>query len=120
MIAMTAKHLQPLPFALLIVLTLCVVLVGGNHATIPALSLPVDWAAVGEHEWQVARFRAEDAKSGNTTDEDERTVEYERGGRAVAAYVEDCTLVRAHADKCSIPCSGERDCVAKNGSRDNY
>lgn len=42
------------------------------------------------------------------------------GQRDVTAYVEDCTLELAHAERCTIPCSGDSDCVAKNGSRDNY
>ena len=42
------------------------------------------------------------------------------GQRDTTAYVENCTLVRAHAGECSIPCSGDGDCVAKNGSREAY
>jgi hypothetical protein len=42
------------------------------------------------------------------------------GQRDVTAYVEDCTLELAHAERCTIPCSGDSDCVAKNGNRDNY
>jgi hypothetical protein len=40
--------------------------------------------------------------------------------REIVAYIEDCTVERAHAGQCSIPCSGDADCVAKNGSRDSY
>lgn len=42
------------------------------------------------------------------------------GQRDVTAYVESCTVERAHAGQCSIPCSGEADCQVKNGSGDNY
>lgn len=42
------------------------------------------------------------------------------GQREVAAYVEDCTIERAHAAQCVIPCSSESDCLTKNGSRDAY
>lgn len=42
------------------------------------------------------------------------------GQREMAAYVEDCELVDARAGKCVIPCGGDADCVAKNGSGDNY
>ncbi len=40
--------------------------------------------------------------------------------REIVAYVEDCTLADAHTGKCSLPCSGDADCVAKNGTRDAY
>jgi hypothetical protein len=42
------------------------------------------------------------------------------GQRDTTAYVEDCTIDDAHAGKCSLPCSGEADCVAKNGRGDAY
>jgi hypothetical protein len=40
--------------------------------------------------------------------------------REIVAYIEDCTLERARAEQCTIPCSGDADCQAKNGSRDSY
>ena len=40
--------------------------------------------------------------------------------RVIAAYVEDCTLADAHAQRCTIPCSTDTDCVQKNGTRDAY
>lgn len=40
--------------------------------------------------------------------------------RAITAYVEDCTLADAHAERCTIPCGGDMDCLEKNGSRDAY
>jgi hypothetical protein len=40
--------------------------------------------------------------------------------REIVAYIEDCTLERARAGQCTIPCSGDADCVAKNGSGDSY
>jgi hypothetical protein len=46
--------------------------------------------------------------------------EFVAGQQDVTAYVEDCTLERARAGQCSIPCASDADCVAKNGSRDNY
>ena len=45
---------------------------------------------------------------------------FEEGQRDMTAYVEDCTLERARAGECVIPCSSESDCVAKNGTKDNY
>lgn len=46
--------------------------------------------------------------------------EFVSGQRDVTAYVEDCTLANAHAGLCALPCANDADCVAKNGSRDNY
>lgn len=40
--------------------------------------------------------------------------------REIVTYIEDCTLARARAGQCSIPCADDADCVAKNGTRDNY
>jgi hypothetical protein len=52
--------------------------------------------------------------------EPERHRAFVEGQRDITAYVEDCTLEDAHAERCTIPCSGDADCQAKNGSRDNY
>ena len=52
--------------------------------------------------------------------EPERHRAFVEGQRDVTAYVEDCTLERARAGECVIPCASDADCVAKNGSRDNY
>jgi hypothetical protein len=52
--------------------------------------------------------------------EPERHAAFVEGQRDVTAYVEGCTVERAHAGQCSIPCSGDADCVAKNGSGDSY
>jgi hypothetical protein len=46
--------------------------------------------------------------------------EFVDGQRDVTAYVEDCTLEAAHAERCMIPCSGDADCLAKNGTKSNY
>lgn len=44
----------------------------------------------------------------------------QRGVRELVSYIEDCTLADAHAGRCTIPCSTDADCVAKNGTRDAY
>ena len=52
--------------------------------------------------------------------EPERHAAFVEGQRDITAYVESCTVERAHAGKCAIPCGGEADCVAKNGNNGNY
>lgn len=46
--------------------------------------------------------------------------EFVDGQRDVTRYVEECTVQRAHAGECSIPCANDADCQAKNGTRDSY
>jgi len=33
------------------------------------------------------------------------------GAREANAYIEDCTLARAHAGLCAIPCGSDTDCL---------
>lgn len=44
----------------------------------------------------------------------------QRDVREMVSYIEDCTLTNAHAGRCTIPCSTDADCMAKNGTRDAY
>lgn len=45
---------------------------------------------------------------------------YEQGAAEMAWYIEDCSIADAHAQRCTIPCGGDSDCVEKNGTRDAY